>query len=136
MKHVNVVCAIIENDKGEIFCCKRGPGRALEGYWEFPGGKIEIGETKEETVVREVREELDSIIEPLEYVGSTSYTYQDTKEYKGFSINLYYYKCRLVSGNLTLGEHTDAKWMKKSELNQLNFAKADTPIIEKIVKEW
>lgn len=136
MKHVNVVCAIIENDKGEIFCCKRGPGRALEGYWEFPGGKIEIGETKEETVVREVREELDSIIEPIEYVGSTNYTYQDTKEYKGFSINLYCYRCRLVSGNLTLSEHTEAKWAKKSELNKLNFAKADAPIIEKIVKEW
>ena len=56
MKHVEVVCAIIVNDKDEVFCTKRGPGRALEGYWEFPGGKVENNETHEETIIREINQ--------------------------------------------------------------------------------
>nr|MCR5349403.1 NUDIX domain-containing protein [Acholeplasmatales bacterium] len=55
MKHIEVVCAIIVNDKNEIFVCKRGPGRALEGKWEFPGGKVEANETHEETIIREIK---------------------------------------------------------------------------------
>ena len=77
MKHVDVVCAVIKNDKGEIFCCKRGPGRALEGYWEFPGGKVEPLETHEEIIVREIREELKSVISPIRNMGVSNHEYSD-----------------------------------------------------------
>ena len=70
MKHYEVVCAVIYNDKNEIFCTQRGPGRALEGKWEFPGGKVEINETHEQTIIREIQEELDSLVEPLNYLGA------------------------------------------------------------------
>ena len=58
MKHVEVVCAVIKNENGEFLCCKRGPGRALEGFWEFPGGKVKPNETHEQTIIREIKEEL------------------------------------------------------------------------------
>lgn len=129
MKHYDVVCALIENEKGEIFCTKRGPGRALEGFWEFPGGKVEANETKEETIVREIKEELNSLVEPLEYIGESSYEYTNLGEYPDFGITLYAYRCKLISGHLELSEHTDAKWVKKEELSTLKFAKADDPFV-------
>lgn len=111
MKHVEVVCAIIKNEKNEIFCCKRGPGRPSEGFWEFPGGKIEPNETKEETIVREIKEELDSVIEPVRYVGVVNHEYIDIE--KPFSITMYGYECKLISGKLLLSEYVDSKWVKK-----------------------
>ena len=100
MKHVEVVCALIENEEGKIFCCKRGPGRALEGYWEFPGGKVEAHETHEETIVREIKEELK-----------------------------YAYRCKLVKGNLELTEHVEKAWKTKDEMKNMNFAEADKVFI-------
>lgn len=93
MKHVEVVCAIIRNSNNEIFVCRRGPGRALEGKWEFPGGKVESNETHEETIVREIKEELDSIIEPIKYIGVVDHEYTDIE--KPFSITMYGYECKL-----------------------------------------
>ncbi len=128
MKHVEVVCAIIRNGKGEIFCCKRGPGRSLEGYWEFPGGKVEEHETHEETIVREIKEELLSDIEPIKYIGVSNYEYKDLD--KPFSITMYAYECKLVKGELRLTEHTEKKWVKENNLGSINFAPADKPIID------
>lgn len=128
MKHYEVVCALIYNDENKIFCTKRGPGRALEGKWEFPGGKVEKNETHEETIVREIKEELNSIIVPLEYIGESFYEYCDIQPYEDFSITLYAYKCKLISGDLSLTEHIDKKWVSKKELYDLDFAEADKTI--------
>ena len=130
MKHVEVVCAVIRNDKNEIFCCKRGPGRALEGYWEFPGGKVEANETHEETIVREIREELKTTIEPIKYIGVSNYEYKDIE--KPFSITMYAYECRLIQGELELTEHTEKKWVNVENLKSINFAAADLPIVKMI----
>ena len=130
MKHVEVVCTIIKNDKDEIFCCKRGPGRALEGYWEFPGGKVEVNETHEETIVRKIKEELLSIIEPIKYIGLSNHEYSNLE--KPFSITMYAYECKLIQGELRLTEHTEKKWVKKENLKELDFAPADRPILDLI----
>ena len=130
MKHHEVVCALIENEKGEIFACKRGPGRALENKWEFPGGKVEKNETHEETIIREIKEELNSIIEPIEYIGESTYEYTDIDPYPPFSITLYAYRCKLIKGNLTLSEHIDSCWKKKEDLRNFDFAPADKPFLK------
>ncbi len=131
MKHYEVVCALIENNKGQIFCLQRGPGRSLEGYWEFPGGKVEKGESHEETIVREIKEELKSIVMPIKYLGESSYTYPETNGYDAFSITLYGYKCKLISGELELTEHKNAKWLTFDEMKNYKFAMADVPFTNK-----
>lgn len=130
MKHYEVVCALIENKDGKIYCTKRGKGRALEGKWEFPGGKVEINESHEDTIIREINEELDSIIKPIKYIGKSYYEYKDIKPYDDFSITLYAYKCRLISGDLRISEHSDAKWLSFDEMNEYDFAEADKPFID------
>ena len=132
MKHVEVVCAVIRNDKNEIFCCKRGAGRALEGYWEFPGGKVEANETHEDTIVREIKEELKTIIEPIKYIGVSNHEYTDID--RPFSITMYAYECRLIQGELELTEHTEKTWVKIEELKNVNFAAADLPIVKMLVE--
>ena len=132
MKHVEVVCALIENENGEIFCCRRGPGSALEGKWEFPGGKIEENETKEHALVREIKEELDSEIEVIKYIGESYYEYTNIEPNKDFSITMYGCLCKLVKGNLTLSEHTESKWVNKEELASVDFANADIPFLKMI----
>ena len=132
MKYVEVVCAVIKNDNNEVFICKRGPGRALEGFWEFPGGKVEINERYEDTIIREIKEELKSIIEPIRFIGISNHEYQDIDN--PFSITLYAYECKLIEGNLTLTEHTDKKWVNINELKNINFAEADKPIVDLIIK--
>lgn len=127
MKHVEVVCAIIINEKNEIFCCQRGPGRSLANKWEFPGGKVEGNETFEETIVREIKEELNSLIEPIEYIGVSNYEYINLE--KPFSITMHAYKCKLISGNLELSEHIDSKWASIDEMKLMDFAEADIPLI-------
>lgn len=130
MKHVEVVCALIENEDGKIFCCKRGPGRALEGFWEFPGGKVEENETHEETIIREIKEELKSIIDPIKYIGKSYYEYTNLAPYKDFSITMYAYRCKLISGKLELTEHTDYRWATVEEMKKMAFAEADKPFIK------
>ena len=130
MKHVEVVCALIENDGGKIFCCKRGPGRALAYKWEFPGGKIEQNETKEQALVREIKEELKSDIDVIEYVGVSNYEYIDLE--KPFSITMYAYLCKLIKGNLDLTEHVDSCYASVEEMKLMDFAAADIPLINKI----
>lgn len=130
MKHYEVVCALIENNTGKVLCCKRGPGRALAGKWEFPGGKVEKNETHEETIVREIKEELKVEIIPNEYIGSSTYEYHHIEPFDDFSITLYAYKCKLIYGKITLTEHTDFKWTTMKEMQSMNFAQADKPFIK------
>ena len=131
MKHVEVVCAVIKNNEGKIFCCKRGPGRALENYWEFPGGKVEAQETHEETIIREIKEELSSTIKPLKYIGVSNHVYSDLE--KPFSITMYGYICELVEGDLTLSEHIDSCWLLPTELDSLMWSPADIPFVNKLI---
>lgn len=131
MKHVEVVCALIENAEGKIFCCKRGPGRALEGYWEFPGGKVEKNESHEETIIREIKEELNSDIIPLEYLGVSNFIYKNMAPYADFSITMYGYRCKLIKGDLELTEHVEKAWKTKEEMKKMKFAEADKPFINR-----
>ena len=127
MKHVEVVCAIIRKDN-KYFCCQRGPGRALAYKWEFPGGKIESNETKEEALVREIKEELKSDIKVIRYIGVSNHEYTDLE--KPFSITMYAYLCELVEGNLELTEHIVSCYASVEEMKLMDFAAADIPLID------
>lgn len=127
MKHVEVVCALIQNDVGKIFCCQRGPGRSLEGKWEFPGGKIEPNETNKQAIVREIKEELKSQIEVIKYIGASNYDYTELE--KPFSITMYAYLCKLISGKLELTEHISSKWCSVDEMLQMDFAAVDDILV-------
>ena len=134
MKHYEVVCAVIYNNENKVFCTQRGPGRALEGKWEFPGGKVEINETHEQTIIREIKEELDSLVEPLNYLGAFNYEYTNLAPYDDVAITLYAYKCKLLKGNLVLSEHINKKWATKEDLLKLDFAPADKELIKLLIK--
>lgn len=134
MKNVEVVCAVIKNEEGKYYCCRRGPGRMLEGFFEFPGGKIEPHETKEEALVREIKEELKTVIKPVKFITTVEHTYDDMPPYKGFHIIMHAYLCELIHGHLQITEHTEGVWKTPQEMLQMGFAPADVPIVE-ILKE-
>lgn len=124
MKTVRVVAAIIvENDK--IFVTQRGYGE-FKGGWEFPGGKIEEGETPQQALVREIREELDTEIEVGELVDKVEY------DYPKFHLSMDCFLCRIKSGKLVLKEHEDAKWLKRDELSSVEWLPADKGLVEKL----
>lgn len=128
-KTVHVVGAIIENEKKEIFCALRSPEMTLANYWEFPGGKIEAGETPEQALAREITEELNCSIEVGAKVEDTTY------EYEKFIVRLETYKARLLKGEPVALEHAETKWVPREQLLQLNFAPADIPAVEKLIGE-
>lgn len=125
-KTVHVVGAIIENEKGEILCALRGPDMALPNYWEFPGGKIENGESKEEALSREIQEELGCVIEVFNRVDDTTY------EYEQVIVRLETFMAKIVSGEPKASEHAEIKWVSRKELSSLNWAPADIPAIDKL----
>jgi len=125
-KTVHVVGAIIENDKQEILCALRGPEMTLPNYWEFPGGKIEQGESKEEALKREIQEELGCVIEVFDHVEDTTY------EYENVIVRLETFMAKISSGTPELTEHAEIKWISREELPSLNWAPADIPAIEKL----
>lgn len=128
-KTVHVVGAIIENERQEIFCALRSPKMSLANYWEFPGGKIEAGETPEQALVREITEEFNCLIKVGEKVEDTTY------EYEKVIVRLETYKAKVLKGEPTALEHAETKWVTREKLPQLNFAPADIPAIEKLIKE-
>ena len=128
-KTVHVVGAIIENENKEILCALRGPEMTLPNYWEFPGGKIEEGESKEEALVREIDEELGCKIEVLQHVDDTTY------EYEKVIVRLETYLSRIIGGTPKISEHAEIKWVPRKELNTLNWAPADIPAIEKLLSD-
>ena len=132
MKTVRVVAAIIKatNEKGEpiIFATQRGYGD-FKGGWEFPGGKIEEGETPKEALVREIEEELDTEIAVGEMIDTIEY------DYPTFHLSMDCFWARIVSGDLVLKEHEAAKWLTKNELNSVEWLPADITLIERIAGE-
>ena len=122
-KIINVVAAAIERD-GKIFCAQRPEGKSLGGFWEFPGGKLEIGESPEQALVREIKEELNSEIEIISYINEASY------DYDFGTVVMKTYHAKLVSGNLELLEHQNSIWLASDELDTLNWAPVDRPAVE------
>lgn len=132
MKTVRVVAAVIkstnENKEPIIFATQRGYGD-FKGGWEFPGGKIEEGETSEQALKREIMEELDTEISIGELIDTIEY------DYPQFHLSMDCFWCEIVSGNLVLKEHEAARWLTKKQLNDVKWLPADVTLIEKIGKE-
>lgn len=127
MNIVEVVAALIWN--GEKFMICQRPANKKRGLlWEFVGGKVEKGESKEQALIRECKEELDIEIEVDSEFISTKHTYPD------ITINLTVFNSRIVSGRPILLEHNDLKWITKNEIQKYNFCPADEVILEKIKK--
>ena len=106
-KLVEVVAAVIENENNEILCALRSPIMTLPNMWEFPGGKVEKGESYENALAREIKEEFNANIEVNEYIGENIHHYPEK------DIRLLFYKARLLSENIELLEHEDYKWITK-----------------------
>lgn len=124
---INVSCAIIKNDRGEILVTQRSASMKLPLKWEFPGGKIEENETAEECLLREIREELSVEIEVIKSLTSVEYYYDD------FSIRLVPFICEIKDGNVKLTEHANFLWLKPIESSNLDWAEADIPVLENYI---
>lgn len=127
MKMIKVVAAAIR-DGDKIFATQRGYGDFKDG-WEFPGGKIEDGETPQEALVREIREELETEITVGELIDTIEY------DYPTFHLSMDCFWAEIVSGNLVLKEHEAANWLTKEELDSVEWLPADITLIEKIRRE-
>lgn len=131
MKTIRVVAAVIKavNENGEliIFATQRGYGE-FKGGWEFPGGKIEAGESPKEAIRREIIEELDTEIAVGELIDTIEY------DYPTFHLSMDCFWCEIVKGDLVLKEHEDAKWLTKEELAEVDWLPADWSLIRKIAQ--
>ena len=124
MKTIEVAAAIIVKDN-RIFATQRGYGEFKDG-WEFPGGKIEPGESAQEALVRERREELDVDIRVGKLLETVEYDYPE------FHLTMHCFICELLSEEIVLKEHEDARWLKKEELDSVGWLPADVGVISKI----
>ncbi|ADC51473.1 putative mutator protein mutT [Alkalihalophilus pseudofirmus OF4] len=124
-KNIHVVGAVIFEDN-KILCAKRGGEKALPHLWEFPGGKIEKGESPADALKRELLEEMKCKIDVHEQIEYTIY------EYDFGVVHLTTFRCNLIEEKPVLTEHIDMKWLTPNELHQLEWAPADIPAIEKI----
>ena len=125
MKTIEVVAAVIFDEQGRIFATQRGYGE-WKDWWEFPGGKMEAGETPQEALKREIREELDAEIEVGELLRTIDY------DYPTFHLTMRCFKCKLSESHVTLLEHEAAKWLAPSELHSVQWLPADEEIIEEL----
>ncbi|MBQ6314137.1 MAG: 8-oxo-dGTP diphosphatase MutT [Mogibacterium sp.] len=126
MKRIEVAAAIIIRD-GRIFATQRGYGN-YRHKWEFPGGKLESGETGEQAIVREIREELEADIS----VGELFYTVDH--DYPEFHVTMYCYLCTLKSDHLTLVEHEAAKWLGRDDIDSVDWLPSDLEVVDKLKK--
>ena len=128
-KTIKVVGAIIENQKGEILCALRSKKMSMAYFWEFPGGKIEEGETMAEAIVREIKEELNCDIEFISEFND------NTHEYDKVIVNLLTLRCKLIKGKPKANEHAKLLWLPIDYLETLTWAPADIPAVKKLIKE-
>ena len=127
MKRIEVVAAIIHDDQDRIFATQRGYGD-YKDWWEFPGGKMEAGETPEEALKREIWEELETRIVVERLVETVEW------DYPQFHLTMHCYLCHVESGHLELKEHEAAKWLHKDELESVNWLPADQQLVRKLKK--
>ena len=127
MKTINVVAAIIIKD-GSLFATQRGYGE-WKDWWEFPGGKIEQGETPEEALKREIREELTTEICIEEFLCTVEY------DYPKFHLTMHCYICSLLTEALHLNEHEAARWLKNDELDSVKWLPADVKVVERLKED-
>ena len=127
MKKIEVAAAIIK--RGDmIFATQRGYGEFKDG-WEFPGGKLEPGETAEAAILREIKEELDADIKVCQLFETVEYDYPD------FHLTMHCFICELISEDMVLKEHEDARWLGRSELDSVDWLPADRGLIENLKEE-
>jgi len=130
MKSITVSGAVIlrtnpKTQQKEVFATQRGYGD-WKGWWEFPGGKIEVGETPEECIVREIREELATEVKAEKILGTIEY------DYPTFHLKMHCILCTILSGKLELLEHENSRWLTKETLKSVNWLSADELILDKI----
>ena len=123
MKVIEVVAAIIKKED-KIFITRRSYGEFAD-MWEFPGGKIELGETREDALIREIKEELELDINNLEYLTTVEY------DYPNFHLIMHCFICEICGGKLNLNAHNDAKWVLLDELSSQNWVPADVEVVKK-----
>ena len=128
MKQIEVAAAIIHDAEGRIFATQRGYGE-WEGWWEFPCGKMEAGESPEEALRREIWEELETRIVIERLVTTVEW------DYPAFHLKMHCYWCHVESGSLTLKEHEAARWLAKDELESVKWLPADLQLLPKIRKD-
>ena len=126
MKQIEVVAAIIHDTEGRIFATQRGYGDMKNG-WEFPGGKVEAGESPENALKREIFEELETRIQIERLVTTVEY------DYPKFHLKMHCYLCNIESGNLTLKEHEAAKWLKLSDIYTVDWLPADKAVVDLLI---
>lgn len=126
---INVVAAIIRNSHDEVLIAQRSQTKSQGGLWEFPGGKIESGETREQAIVREIKEELDMDIKCLSYFDEKEYEYSDK------TIKLIVLNCKMLNDHYQVLEHESVEWVNTKDLDNYTFAPADVYFVEKLKKE-
>ena len=127
---IDVTCAIIIRN-GRILATLRARGMHLEGHWEFPGGKIEAGETAGQCIRREILEELNIRIRIIRLMQPAEHHYPDK------AIRLIPFVCEIVSGKIQLAEHSEYRWLAKNEIRELNWAAADRKVVEGLMgMDW
>lgn len=120
---INVTAAIIKDEHNRILIARRRPGKSLAGFWEFPGGKIEEGETPEESLARELKEEMNLVVRVGAFVG------ENLHHYEGFSIRLMAYLTEIMAGEMQLTDHDQVDWVTVEEMERYSLAPADVPLV-------
>lgn len=124
---IKVVCAILEQD-GRVLVTQRSQHMPLPTLWEFPGGKVEAGETEEASIIREIKEEINLIIQPLRRLTPVVHRYGEKE------IMLIPYTCKYLNGAVQLAEHMAYEWVEPAELLNYDWCPADVPIVEEYLK--
>ncbi|MEO3945326.1 8-oxo-dGTP diphosphatase MutT [Gorillibacterium sp. CAU 1737] len=126
---IEVAAAIICNERNQVLIARRAPGKSQAGFWEFPGGKLEPGESPQDCLIRELKEEMGIVIEPLACFGTHEH------DYGTFSIRLIAWVARYREGSVALIDHDEWCWAERSELRNYTFAPADVPFVERLATE-
>ena len=129
MKSVKVVGAVIRNEENHILCALRSPNMSMPNLWEFPGGKIEEGESPQASLLREIKEELDCTIEVLDFITEVQHPYPN------ILVHLLTYEARIIDGIPQAKEHARLEWISLTKLKELEWAPADIPTVEILLKK-